>query len=111
MKENILVIFARGYRMENDDKSINEGVSINYLLTDDLSPIGDKVERGIRFSKGSLPLDKAKSINKVPGLYEATFDMKADAKGAVKLKLIDIDFVSEIVLEYPDMVKDIKKVV
>lgn len=111
MKQNVLVVFARGYRMENVDKSINEGVSINYLLTDDLSPIGDKVERGIRFSKGSLPLEKARSINKVPGLYEATFKVKADSKGAVTLKLTDIDFISEIKVEYPDMEKDIKKVV
>ena len=105
MKQNILVMFARGYRMEKEDKSINEGVSINYLLTDDLTPIGDKVERGIRFSKGSLPLEKARSINKVPGLYEATFTVKADSKGAVTLKLIDIDFISEIKVDYPDIEK------
>ena len=111
MKQNILVVFARGYRMENDDKSINEGVSINYLLTDDLTPVGDKVERGIRFSKGSLPLEKAKSINKVPGLYEATFTVKADAKGSVSLKLAEIEYLSEIKVDYPDIVKEIKKVV
>ena len=111
MKQNILVVFARGYRMENADKSINEGVTINYLLTDNLSPVGDKVERGIRFSKGSLPIDKAKSINKVPGLYEADFTVRTDAKGSVTLKLVGIDFISEIVLEFPDMVKDIKKAI
>lgn len=49
--------------MENADKSINEGVTIHYLLTDNLSPVGDKIERGIRFSKGSLPIDKSK-VNK-----------------------------------------------
>lgn len=111
MKQNILVVFARGYRMENADKSINEGVTINYLLTDNLSPVGDKVERGIRFSKGSLPIDKAKKINKVPGLYEADFNVKTDAKGSVTLKLADVDFISEVIIEFPDMVKDTKKVV
>lgn len=111
MKQNILVVFARGYRIENADKSINEGVTINYLLTDNLSPVGDKVERGIRFSKGSLPIDKAKSVNKVPGLYEADFTVRTDAKGSVTLKLADIEFISEVALEFPDMEKDIKKVV
>jgi hypothetical protein len=105
MKQNILVVFARGYRIENADKSINEGVTINYLLTDNLSPVGDKVEKGIRFSKGSLPIDKAKSVNKVPGLYEADFTVRTDAKGSVTLKLADIDFISEIKVDYPDIEK------
>lgn len=100
MKQNILLVFARGYRMEKDDKSgFNEGISCNYLLTDDLSPIGDSVQRGIRFSKSALSLENAKDISKVPGLYEGEFGVKTDAKGAVTLKLEKVKFLNEVKLE------------
>ncbi|WP_313162529.1 hypothetical protein [Sedimentibacter sp.] len=104
MKQNIVLVFAKGYRMENDQKTgFNEGVSLSYLLTDDLSPLTNNDERGMRFSKSSISLDKGKNITKVPGLYEASFDIKADAKGQVQLKLSDVKFLSEVKLEFPDL--------
>lgn len=106
MKQNIVLVFAKGYRMENDAKTgYNEGVSLSYLLTEDLSPVASNDERGMRFSKSSISLDKGKNITKVPGLYEGIFDIKPDAQGKVNLKLADVKFLSEIKLEFPDLSK------
>lgn len=107
MKQNILLTFARGYRMEKDDKTgYNEGISVNYLLTDDLSPfVGDKIERGIRFSKSSISLEDGKAISKVPGLYEGNFAMRTDAKGNTILKLESVNFLSEVQLDFPGLSK------
>ena len=96
MKQNILLTFARGYRMEKDDKTgYNEGISVNYLLTDDLSPfVGDKIERGIRFSKSSISLEDGKAISKVPGLYEGNFR-----------ELESVNVLSEVQLDFPGLSK------
>lgn len=104
MKQNIVLVFAKGYRMENDAKTgYNEGVSLSYLLTDDLSPVANNDERGIRFSKSSITLDKGKNITKVPGLYEASFDIKADAQGKIQLKLTDVKYLSDIKMDFPEL--------
>ncbi len=102
MKQNCILTFAKGYRMENDQKTgYNEGISLHYLLKDNLSPTGDDKERGIRFSKSSVPLDKGKNIVKVPGLYEFDFDIKSDAQGKILLKLTDLKYLSEVELLFP----------
>lgn len=102
MKQNIILTYARGYRMENDNKSgFNEGVSLNYLLTDSMAPVDDEASRGVRFSKSSIPLSKSKQVVKVPGLYEADFSMKPGSDGKILLKLDDIKFLSEIELSFP----------
>ncbi|WP_313345688.1 hypothetical protein [Sedimentibacter sp.] len=106
MKQNVIVTFVKGYRMENDSKTgYNEGISIHYLLTDNLSPVVGNDERGIRFSKSSISLEKGKQIIKVPGLYEADFEMKSDAQGKILLKLKDLAYLSEVQTLYPEIKK------
>lgn len=106
MKQNIILTFAKGYRMENDAKTgYNEGVSIHYLLTDNLSPVVGTDERGIRFSKSSIALEKGKQIINVPGLYEADFEMKSDSQGKIQLKLSDLKYISDITLNFPELNK------
>lgn len=104
MKQNIILLFAKPYRMEKDDKTgFNEGISIQYLLTDELSPVNGESERGMRFSKSSIPLLQGKSISKVPALYEGSFDLKSDAQGKILLKLTDVKYLSEINMVYPEI--------
>ena len=97
MEEKIIILYAAAYNIEDEKTGrTNSGVSINYLMTDNLEPAEDGRTKGFRVMKGSLPHNAVDDISHVPGVYNATFSIKPDASGKPILRPTAVDFVAVI---------------
>ena len=99
MKSNVIVLYARPWSMPIEGTSqVRSGVSIHYLMTDTLSPLPVKegeesVEYGYQPCKQSITIEQADSLNVVPGIYEAEFELRA-SKGQNIMAVSGLKFVS-----------------
>lgn len=91
----VILLYARPYSISENGKT-NEGITIQYLISDNLNPVSTTDEFGFRVTKGSIPLDQFKNIDKTPGLYDGSFTMKTGADGKAALKLNELKFIKEI---------------
>ena len=98
-KQRAIVLAVNPYNFIADDKREMSGVSMEYLLTDDLSPRSDGRMKGILTGKESLPPEKESKFNHVPGLYELAFAMRTGQGRKMQLKLVDAEFISTVTLE------------
>ncbi|HCX61318.1 hypothetical protein [Sedimentibacter sp.] len=95
---NITVINSRKYDFtdEKTNKKIN-GIKISYIFNDDFAPVVvDANEKGYQVAEGTLTLDKEPNLQQVPGVYEAAFITRVNAKGQAVQKLLDIRYVSTV---------------
>lgn len=94
----IILLYANGYSMADEKTGvINEGISVNYLCTDKLTPNPvSKNTAGYKPARGSLPVTARSSIVSVPGIYEADTDISIDRDGKPVIKLKDVTFISDI---------------
>lgn len=101
MKSTITVLFARPWSMKDENSGeFREGVSIQYAMTDILVPadnvVDGKVEsRGYQVTKESISVVLAKSLESVPGVYEADFSMKASG-GKNVLSISGLNFLGVV---------------
>ena len=73
------------------------GIKLQYLFNDDFKPIIiDNNERGYQVADGTLSVDKEYSLRQVPGVYEAQFITRINAKGQPIQKLVDVEFVRTV---------------
>ena len=103
-KQSAIVLSISPYNFISDDKREVSGISMEYLPTDNLAPRTDGAMKGIKTGKETLPLDTQHKFGPVPALYELSFAMQAGQKGRMQLKVVDIDFIAEVILEI-DQVK------
>lgn len=93
MKQNVIVLSARGWALVDErTKQERTGVSIHYLMTDNLEPCKDDItgEEGYMPVKQSISIDEAKHLVSVPGVYEADFQMRASGgKNIVALSTLN----------------------
>ncbi len=97
-KQVALVTAASPYNFTTEDKREMSGVTVEYLLTDNLAPVADGEAKGIKFSKDSLPYVERHNIYSVPGMYEISFAMQPSRGGKPQLKITSVKFVSEVSL-------------
>lgn len=97
MKRKIIVLYAKPYCV-TDEKTgeINEGISVSYYSGETLEPLKCDGSVGKRPSKASLPLELLDKVSVAPAMYEGHFDFDVDSKGKEVLKMLDLNFVSEI---------------
>lgn len=98
MKQKIIVLAAKGWSLVDEKtKEQREGVSLHYLLTDNLKPFADSASgtEGYIPVKQSITIEKAKSLNNVPGIYEGEFELRSSA-GKTILALSDLKFIKSI---------------
>ncbi len=91
MIQKIFIFHANPYSFEDSaTKQLREGVSVHYLLTDNLKDCQNS-DGSLGFSpcKDSIALDQLNALASVPGFYEAEFIM-APAKGQTRLKLSSV---------------------
>ncbi len=95
---NIIILHTRKYdfKDEQTQKPIS-GIKVEYIFNDDMNPlVVDNNEKGFQIANGTLTLDKEYSIKQVPGVYEALFITRVNAKNQPVQKLLDVTFLSTI---------------
>lgn len=97
IKMNAVINFAKPYRVA-EGGTTNEGISINYLLTDSFRPFEDETigAQGYKSSKASLPLSESESLVAVPGYYQLTCNMTIGSNNQPVLKPIKVEFLNYI---------------
>lgn len=97
-KVKAIILFANTWSMTDEyTGNLREGLTIEYLMTEDLGPIeNEDGSLGYRTIKESVTINKAKKIEKVPGIYDLTFGYTV-RKGRPVLKVMDLDYVSEVI--------------
>jgi hypothetical protein len=98
-KQTALVTAVSPYSFKSDEGRMMEGVTVEYLLTEDLAPVVDGDKKGTSFNKDSVGYEKRDNFMAVPGLYELQFTMQATRGGKPQLKVFDVSFVSAVKLE------------
>lgn len=95
---NITILHTRKYDFQDEQsgKKIS-GIKVEYIFNDDLSPVVvDGNEQGYQIANGTLSLDKERSLRDVPGVYEALFVTRVNAKQQPVQKLLDVQFISTV---------------
>ncbi|MGN0347670.1 MAG: hypothetical protein ACI4DU_10360 [Lachnospiraceae bacterium] len=96
MKQNIIILYARPWSLTDEATgTTREGCSIFYLSTDNLKPCQSEQDMGIAPTKQSISVELSKKLKSVPGIYDATFDLR-NSKQQLVLSVTDFDFISEI---------------
>lgn len=92
-----IVIFAKPWRFVDENTGqVREGVSLEYLMTDSLSPIeNDDGSAGYMILKESVGIDKMNQIVEVPGIYDITYGFELK-KGKPVMKIKGMKFVSGV---------------
>ena len=98
-KQRALVTAINPYNFMTDDKREMSGVSLEFLLTDNLTQCSEGTSKGIKFVKDSLPYDKQYQFGPVPAMYQLSFAMRPGRGGKPQLKVVDAELVSEVILE------------
>lgn len=99
-KTKIVMLYASKYAMPGDNGTTNSGVSVAYLYGDNLAPtMAPDGSLGQRPAKGSLSVGVWDNIKQVPGIYDGYFTMSISKDGKPTLKLIDVQYCSEVSLE------------
>lgn len=94
MNINCIVLCVNPYSF-NDEKTneLREGVSVKYLLTDNLSPTEEMDgSRGYKVAKSSFGMEVMKAIKEVPAVYSVEFSNKLDSQGRITQKAISLQY-------------------
>ena len=94
----IIILNSRKYDF-TDPKTNKQiaGIKLQYLFNDDLEPIIiDQNESGYQVADGTLTVDKSYSLKQIPGVYEAQFITRVNAKNQPIQKFIDVNFVCSV---------------
>nr|DAF67647.1 MAG TPA: hypothetical protein [Inoviridae sp.] len=101
MKQQIILLYAGQYQiLEEKTGEIKSGVTMNYYFNVDLvAEDNTNGTKGTRPAKSSADYDLMNKVVKAPGLYDAEFSMNIGSDGKPVLKICDLDFISEIVMQ------------
>lgn len=95
-KVKAIVLFANPWRIEERTGIVREGISIEYIISDNLLSVANEDgSLGYRVVKESININNAKQIVKVPGIYEITYGFTVK-KGKPVFKINSINYVSEV---------------
>lgn len=95
---NITIMHSNVFDFE-DPKTQRKisGVKVQYIFNDDLEPVAvDTKEKGYQIADAVLPLECETMIRKVPGVYEAKFLTRVNAKGQPIQKLVGVEYISTV---------------
>lgn len=103
LRSNCIILFAQPYSIADERTGvINSGITVQYLLTDNLSPHSeDNSKLGYKSTKASISQELFGCLVSVPGIYECGFGLKTNGNGKPELKLEAIKFINELELAVP----------
>lgn len=100
LKSNVILLYSRPFEIQDERTGIfNRGVSIQYIMKDNLLPESTDQDKGLKVNKGSIDFLKQATLLHVPGVYEATFGMKTNGNGKPELVILDLDYKGIIMTE------------
>lgn len=92
-----IILFSNKYSMMNDNGQVNSGVSIGYILSDNLEPVNTSdTQKGYKPCKISLPLDQEKNLMAVPGIYDMDLNIVVDKDGHPVIRPVAVHFVDKL---------------
>lgn len=96
-----IINFAKYYRIA-EGGTTNEGITINYILTDSLRPFDDETNgsKGYKSSKGSISSLLSDKLVAVPGQYKLYCQLGVNSAGAPQLKPVDVEFLNYCDIKY-----------
>lgn len=100
MKQRCIFLYAMPYSITDEvTGEINEGISLHYILSDNLLPVEDKTRgtKGLQPCKQSVGVELASKLTQLPGIYDVDFSLTL-VKGKPVLAPIDFDFVGGVEL-------------
>lgn len=101
----IILLYAGQYDIPDErGGQNNRGTSISYYFNTDLVA-EDNVNgtKGTRPAKSTCDFNLMSKIVKAPALYEASFQMSIGSDGKPVLKILDVDYVSDVqIIPVPD---------
>jgi len=104
MKAQFLMLSAQEFSMEDEKtKKVNEGISVQYIPTDNLDPTGNESTNGgfavgKKVAKSVISKDKRYKIVNMPGMYEVTLEM-ATVSNKVVMQMKDLDYKGPVELK------------
>lgn len=109
MELKAIVNFAKPYRVA-EGGTTNQGITINYLVTDTLKPYEDMASgsQGYKSTKSSLDLGLAEKLTHVPGYYNLKCEIGVASTGQPVLKPVDIEFLSFVDIKFSDTVEGLE---
>lgn len=98
MELQIILLYAGQYQITDETTGeIKQGVTCNFYFNTDLRAEDNKNgSKGTRPAKGSIDFLLMKKIVSAPALYNAKFEMSIGSDGKPVLKILDLDYVSDI---------------
>ncbi|MEY8394609.1 hypothetical protein AALB64_07260 [Lachnospiraceae bacterium 45-P1] len=98
MELQIILLYAGQYQITDETTGeIKQGVTCNFYFNTDLRAEDNKNgSKGTRPAKGSIDFQLMKKIKSAPALYNAKFEMSIGSDGKPVLKILDLDYVSDI---------------
>lgn len=103
LKIKAIVNFAKPYRVA-EGGTTNEGITLNYLVTDTLQPYVDDgtQAQGFKSTKSSLPLVLWDKLVAIPGQYELECELGVGSTGQPQLKVVDVHFLKYVNVTFSD---------
>ncbi len=99
LKKDVCVMSVSRYQMVNrDTREVNEGTTVRYIFSTDLSPSDSEDLKGYKFGKSSLNYVDFEKFGQVPGVYSADLDMNVASDGTVKIKAKNFEFKKPLVV-------------
>lgn len=98
MELQIILLYAGQYQITDETTGeIKQGVTCNFYFNTDLRAEDNKNgSKGTRPAKGSIDFLLMNKIVSAPALYNAKFEMSIGSDGKPVLKILDLDYVSDI---------------
>lgn len=98
IQADIVLLYANQYDMTDEQTGERtRGTSLSYYFNTGFEPIHNSDgSKGLRPAKSSSDWMLMTKINAAPALYKATFEMSIGSTMKPVLKIVDLDFVSNI---------------
>lgn len=100
MKQRCILLYAKPYSMEREDKTVAQGISLYYLPVGDLSPISDSVGnfKGVQPCKQSIPIEFGSHLKSLPGIYDIVFELRT-VQNKPNLVPVGFEYISDVVIK------------
>ena len=96
LKQRGILLYAESFNSKGQDGQPIQGVSLRYIMSDNLTPRSDTdSSRGIKPLKSWMPLNIMKSIVEAPGIYEFSYGMTVKGDKPA-LDIIGLKYISPI---------------